>query len=159
MNAQDVLKYGHLTVLGAIDGLAEPDWERPGACGRWSVKNLIAHLASYELALVDILTGFTGGGPAPTLDAFHAAPTEFNDRQVDQRCSQTAAQTLAEYREAHERATTLASRISDESWRQNGTLPWYGAEYDLDDVIVYMYYGHKREHCAQIALFRDHLQQ
>jgi hypothetical protein len=30
-------------------------------------------------------------------------------------------------------------------------------EYALDDFIVYQYYGHKREHCAQIAVFRDKL--
>ena len=42
-------------------------------------------------------------------------------------------------------------------FRENGTLPWYGAEYSLDDFIVYTYYGHKREHAAQIAAFRDHL--
>ena len=29
--------------------------------------------------------------------------------------------------------------------------------YALDDVLVYMYYGHKREHSAQIAAFRDRL--
>jgi hypothetical protein len=28
-------------------------------------------------------------------------------------------------------------------------------EYALDDYIVYAYYGHKREHSAQIAVFRD----
>jgi hypothetical protein len=28
-------------------------------------------------------------------------------------------------------------------------------EYALDDVLIYMYYGHKREHSAQIAVFRD----
>jgi proline iminopeptidase len=28
-------------------------------------------------------------------------------------------------------------------------------EYALDDFIVYNYYGHKREHSAQIAVFRD----
>jgi hypothetical protein len=27
----------------------------------------------------------------------------------------------------------------------------------LDDFIVYTYYGHKREHAAQIAAFRDRL--
>jgi hypothetical protein len=38
-----------------------------------------------------------------------------------------------------------------------GTLPWYGPEYALDDFIVYSYYGHKREHSAQINVFRDQL--
>ncbi len=36
-----------------------------------------------------------------------------------------------------------------------GTLPWYGMEYALDDFIVYTFYGHKREHSAQIAAFGD----
>jgi len=31
------------------------------------------------------------------------------------------------------------------------------AVYALDDFLVYAYYGHKREHSAQIAAFRDRL--
>jgi hypothetical protein len=33
----------------------------------------------------------------------------------------------------------------------------YGKEYALDDFVVYMYYGHKREHGAQVAGFHDRL--
>lgn len=157
MNAPDVLKYGHLTLLATLDGLSEPDWERPGACGRWSIKNIIAHLASYELVLVDILTEVRDAGPTPRLDEFRADPAAFNDRQVDRRPAQTVAETLAAYQNAHERAMSLTAGIPAETWRTPGTLPWYGAEYDLDDLIAYLYYGHKREHAAQIAAFRDHL--
>jgi hypothetical protein len=53
MNAVDILKYGQLTVLRTLDGLPESAWETPGACGVWSVKEIIAHLASYEQVLVD----------------------------------------------------------------------------------------------------------
>jgi hypothetical protein len=59
MNAADILKYGHLTALKAIDGLPDNAWEMGGACGIWSIKDIIAHLASYELVLVDILTSLT----------------------------------------------------------------------------------------------------
>ncbi|MGQ9887993.1 MAG: maleylpyruvate isomerase N-terminal domain-containing protein [Aggregatilineales bacterium] len=48
VNANDILKYGHLTVLQAVDGLPPADWETPGVCGVWSVKDIVAHLASYE---------------------------------------------------------------------------------------------------------------
>ncbi len=47
MNAVDILKYGHLTVIQTIDGFPESAWDTPGACGTWSVKDIIAHLASY----------------------------------------------------------------------------------------------------------------
>ena len=53
----------------------------------------------------------------------------------------------------------LIGRIPAETLRQSGTIPWYGAEYALDDLIVYLYYGHKREHAAQIAAFRDRMKQ
>ena len=48
MNAVDILKYGQQTVLQTIDGFLNSAWETPGACGVWSVKDIIAHLASCE---------------------------------------------------------------------------------------------------------------
>jgi len=157
MNAEDVFKYGHLTVLGSVDGLAADDWQSPGACGVWSIKDIIAHLASYELATVDVFRSVLGEGPTPCLDEFLAQGAAFNDAQVEQRRRQTADETLAEYTSAHERAAALLARIPAERRRQTGLLPWYGVEYDLEDVIAYMSYGHKREHCGQIAVFRDGL--
>jgi hypothetical protein len=53
MNALDVLKYGNLTVLRTIEGLPHSEWDTPDVCGVWSVKEIIAHLASFE----DILVG------------------------------------------------------------------------------------------------------
>ena len=53
MNASDVLKYGQLTFLAGLDGLPESEWEKPGVCGYWSVKQIIAHIASYEAVLAD----------------------------------------------------------------------------------------------------------
>jgi len=51
----------------------------------------------------------------------------------------------------------MVAQLSSEMLCQNGTLPWYGEVYALDDFLVYAYYGHKREHSAQIAAFRDRL--
>ena len=64
---------------------------------------------------------------------------------------------LAEYEVAYARAVTLMVRIPVEGRRLNGVLPWYGPEYSLEDFIVYTFYGHKREHSAQIEAFRDRL--
>ena len=50
---------------------------------------------------------------------------------------------------------SMVDTIPSETLRQSGTLPWYGMAYALDDFLVYAYYGHKREHSAQIAAFRD----
>jgi hypothetical protein len=155
MNADDVFRYGHLTVLGIIDGLPAGDWETPGVCGVWSSKDVIAHLASYELATGDAFAGILGEEPGPTLGQMMSRGAEFNDSQVEQRRGQSADETVAEYTAAYERAAALLARIPIEQRRQAGILLWYGAEYDLEDLITYMSYGHKREHSAQIAHFRS----
>jgi hypothetical protein len=157
MNATDILKYGQATVLQGIDGFPETAWETPGACGVWSVKDIIAHLASYEEVLVDALSGFVGRHATPYLDKFVELGSLFNDSEVERRKGKTAREVLDEFNDAHAQVMSLAERIRPEMFRHTGTLPWYGMEYALDDVLVYMYYGHKREHSAQIAAFRDRL--
>jgi hypothetical protein len=167
MNASDILKYGHGTVLYAIDGLAEADWETGGVCGVWSVKNIIAHLASYEHVLHEVLASFQsdparpdvspGTSATPMLNAFVEPGGRFNDAQVALRSGYSASDVLAEYTGVYEQVAALAAQLPAETFRQAGRLPWYGMEYALDDFIVYAFYGHKREHCAQIAVFRDQL--
>ena len=155
MNANDVLVYGHLWVLKHVEGLSADQWETPGVCGWWSVKNIIAHLASFEHVLVDTLTQCVKDAPTPTLDQFIQKDGDsFNAVQVEQRKSQTPEEVLDEYRQTQTAVMKILSRIRVETLRLPGTLPWSGKEYDLEDFIVYTFYGHKREHCAQIAAYR-----
>ena len=159
MNTRDVLKYGHRTLLSTLDGVPQTEWETPGVCGIWSVKNIIAHLASYELMVADVLRTFVNDEPTPHLETMgNLGPAEFNDSEVARRQAKSAADTLAEYEAAHAEVMALAAQIPAETFRQNGTIPWYGAEYDLDDFIVYINYAHKREHSAEINVFRDRLE-
>jgi hypothetical protein len=157
MNAVDILKYGQGTVSQTLEGFPESAWETPGACGVWSVKDIIAHLASYEHVLVDVLTTFVDGGPTPYLNRFIEPGGQFNDSEVAARKEKTFREVVDEFNDTHAQVMSLVTRIPVETLRQAGAIPWYGMEYALDDYIVYAFYGHKREHSAQIAVFRDHL--
>jgi len=157
MNASDILKYGHGTVLQTIEGFPESAWQTPGACGVWSVKDIIAHLTSYEHVILDVLSTFVSSGPTPYLNKFTDPDSNFNDTEVAARKGKSVKEVLGEYNDTNAQVMSLATRIPVETFRQTGTLPWYGMEYALDDFIVYTQYGHKREHSAQIAAFRDHL--
>src|SRR5690349_22100637 len=111
MNAQDVLKYGHLTLLHTIEGLPAPEWATGGVCGVWSVKDIIAHLASYELVLKEVLSSLQsasgmpgaspGAGATPMLNAFVDPGGQFNDTQVALRSGYSFADVLAEYTSAY----------------------------------------------------------
>ena len=155
MNAVDILKYGQQTVLQTLEAFPESAQNTPGACGVWSVKDIIAHLASYEEVLVDVLSTFIGKHSTPYLNKFTEPGGQFNDTEVNLRKGKTMREVLDEFNDAHAQVMSLATRISPETFRQVGTLPWYGMDYALDDFLVYTFYGHKREHSAQIAAFRD----
>ncbi len=157
MNASDILIYGNQTLKTIIRCLPDTAWQMPGVCGVWSAQDVIAHLASYETMLVEVLGSLVEQCRTPTLDRFLNANSTFNDEQVALRKSKTIHEVLTEYDQAHQATLTCISQISAETRRQPGVLAWYGAEYSLDDFLVYTYYGHKREHSAQIAVFCDKL--
>lgn len=157
MNADDILKYGHLLVLDTVKVIPEKEWDTPDVCGWWSTRQIVAHLESYEGLLVDILGQILGAGDAtPVLDIFfERGPFGFNDDAIPARDHQSLPQLLAAYTKAYEKVTEMMPKIPLQTRRQLGILPWYGEGYDLEDFLVYTYYAHKREHCAQIGVFKD----
>src|ERR1051326_8866245 len=136
MDAGAILKYGQQTVLQTLEGFPETAVETPGACGVWSVKDILAHLASYEQVLVDVLSTFVGRQPTPYLNKFTEPGGQFNDTEVDLRKARTLQEVLDEFNGAHAQVISLARQLSPEQFLQTGTLPWYGMDYALDDFLV-----------------------
>ena len=58
-----------------------------GVCGFWSVKQIMAHLASHEQVLVDVLNRFWAR-PRRRSSTPTAAGVSFNDIEVEQRTGQ-----------------------------------------------------------------------
>jgi uncharacterized protein (TIGR03083 family) len=147
VNPADVLMYGQRHIDELIDRLEPADWEAI-ALGTWTTKDLVGHLGAFEVRFVEILMTFLGEEPATSL---MREPVEtFNDDQAAIRHDWSSEAIVAEFREAHDRATTLVGRIPEDRWREVGTIPWYGPQYALDDLVVYLMYGHKREHAPQL---------
>lgn len=158
MNTLDILKSGHQTVLKTLQDMPDGAWESSGVCGKWSVKDSIAHLISLEKVLIDVLGTFVGKEePTPYLTMFTEKNAQFNESEVALRKEKSVQDVLFEYNQTHEQAMSLAAQIRPETFQQVGTVPWFGAEYALDDFIVYAAYGHSCEHSARIAAFRDHI--
>ena len=157
MNAVAILKSGQQTVLEAIEGFPETFVDVPGACGAWSVKDILAHLASYEHAIFEVLSTFTNPQATPYLDKINSLGSQFNDTEVGRRKGRSMQEILDELNDTHAQALEVAAGIGLEMFRQSGTLLRYGMEYALDDFLVEHSYGHKREHSAQIAAFGDRL--
>jgi hypothetical protein len=157
MNPADVLKYGHTFVTRTLDGLPLSEWEAGGVCGVWSVKDIIGHLAFYEHLLTEVLAPFANLNIEIKLLPQMANP-DINDVEAAARKDHTAEQVLAEYIDTFTyNQEQVVPKVPAAIWSQVGAIPWYGAEYSLDDYIVYSFYGHKREHSAEINVFKDKL--
>jgi hypothetical protein len=156
MHPRDILMYGHRFFTRTLDEFPREEVYQSGACGFWSVKDLVAHLASFEVILVEILENLQNpGSPTPVLKRYKTNPMRFNDLEVDARRTHSYEEVLAEYEQVHQSVREMSGRLPVELWRTDGLLDWYGAEYDLEDYIVYSFYGHKREHAGQIQTFSD----
>jgi hypothetical protein len=148
MNTLDVLMYGQRTIRATVDRYGQAHWERI-ALGVWTAKDLLGHLGAFELRFADQLAPFAGA-PVET-DLPSADPRTFNDDQAAVRKDWPVDRVMAEFLEAHERVMRLAKQIAPEVWREVGTIPWYGPEYSLNDLVIYQQYGHKREHDPQLG--------
>ena len=156
MHMHAILHDGNQESLKATDKLALEYWELPNACGAWSVKNIIAHLAAYELMLSDVLSSLLDEhATTPTLSQMFKLGEGWNDDEVAKRQHLNASETLSEYKQNYENNLQILERIPIELATKSGALAWYGADYDLDDFLVYTFYGHNREHAAQINAFCD----
>jgi DinB superfamily len=154
MDASELLQKGNLLVIQVVDGFPEVGWDMPGACGDWSVKDIIAHLSSHEHVTMEVLKTFQGNEPTPLILKFLHYRDEFNSAEVEARKYLTAQQVIDEYQDTQVQTTSLLMQIPDDKVRQAGTMPWYSQDYSLADFI-YRHYEHICEHCKQVALFRQ----
>ncbi len=155
MNAAEQLENNHLLVIQSVDNLPELDWDVPNVHGTWSVKDIIAHLTSYEHILTDVFRTFLEESPdTPYLSKFIKQNSDFNATEVETRKYSTAQQVIDEYEEAQVDSTALLARIPADIADKAGTMPWYGPERSLNDLII-SFSTHIREHCEQIAAFRE----
>ena len=148
MNTIDVLMFGQRTVVATLGRYRPDDWSRI-ALGVWTSKDLLGHLGAFEVRFADILATFVD---APVLsELLDADPRTFNDDQAAIRADWTIERITDEFLTAHKRVMAHARALPAERWREVGTIPWYGQEYSLDDLVVYQMYGHKREHDPQLS--------
>jgi len=154
MNSSELLEKGHQMIIQVVDGLREVQWDVPGVCGEWSVKDIVAHLASYERVTLDVLNTFSGKEPTPYVLRFISQTQQFDDSEVEARKYATAQQVIDEYQDTQVQTISLLEQIPPEKVQQPGTMPWYQKDLSLADFINRMY-EHTREHYDQIARFHD----
>lgn len=154
MNIQLIIHYGNKEVINAYRDFPKDKLDTSGACGVWSVKDILAHVASYEHLLEEVLGSFVDSKiETPHMKQMAESYEGFNEKMIDASKSKSFDEIMEDYTKTQKKILPLIQKISSEDLSRSGTIPWYGEEYALDDYIVYSNYGHKKEHMAQVAAF------
>lgn len=130
--------------MAAIDGVSATDLTRPEADGKWSITDVVAHLADLEMVYAvrirTILAGAGGDAPLPSL-----AQNQWVER-VHRR--EPLPELLEQFRFHRHMNLTLLERLSEEELSRSGMHPEYGA------LTIRDAYGrierHDAKHLAQI---------
>jgi uncharacterized damage-inducible protein DinB len=158
MHPLTTLRYAHKTLLDSTNGLRDADWDTPGVCGFWSVKQIIGHIIAWDSFFCEFVARHAGLDiPRPHIDdfrAFDGDDDKFNEKYGTSASSKTKDELLAELETVYAREVEICAKIDEATWHKTGVLRW-APDDDLEDYLLYAVYGHKYEHAAQIVVFRD----
>ena len=102
--------------------LDEKQMTQSGACGKWSVKDILAHLHEWHsMALSWYEVGLTGQRAA--IPAPKDIPA-LNKRIYEKHKSRPLKQVLAAFEESHRKMTNLVDSLSEKELLTPGYLPW-----------------------------------
>ena len=132
-------------LLDAIKDLPDDFLERKGVVGEWSIKNLLAHLVSWEQAVTDFLPERVATGVRPAIFALISDDEDgWNAREVAAREHLTPREQLDEFEQSRQALLQVLRGLGEEMLsRDHPWKEWEGtvAAYVLDSVG-----GHEDEH-------------
>jgi hypothetical protein len=126
--------------------LSEVQITQPGVTGEWSVKDVIAHVTTWEEEALKYVPLIIAGGRPPTYKSQYGGIDAFNARMHATRRGLSLAEVLRQAEETHTRLLELLQSLPEEQLRSETRAR---RRLRLD---TYHHYG---EHAAMISAWRQ----
>ncbi len=142
---QEILEHviaSRVALTSVIYGLSEEQLITAGVVGRWSVKDLLAHMGKWEqICLAELQKHVRGEEPGGNYrDALW-----YNDQWEAELQALSLLESIALFETAHARLLMFLSKLSEEQW--NGYVrAWVSGST----------WHHFEEHGAEIRAWREH---
>ena len=128
----------------AITGLPDDAMVKPGAVGEWSVRDIIAHIATWEEEALKALPIIVVGGRLPRYASQGGIDT-FNARQQEAKSHLSLERLRLEMDATHHRLLALLDRVPESAYASEGR---FLKRLRLDA------YGHWRLHAEDVRRWR-----
>jgi len=128
-------------LIGSFAGLADRSLLQPGVVGRWSLRDLLCHITTWEDEFIKVLPLILEGKPLPRYGGIGA----FNAREQERKRSLPLEQVKQQFTSTHQHLLGLLASLPE----TGSTL-----EKRLRRRLRLDTYSHYREHAAQILAWR-----
>jgi hypothetical protein len=127
-------------------GLSDSKMTEPGVMGEWSVKDILAHVTTWEEEALKYLPLIIQGGKTPRYSTQYGGVDAFNARMSEQKRELTLTEVLRQLHEVHDRLVKYAETVSTEQYLP-GTRFRHRIRMDT--------YGHYPAHAQAIRKWRQ----
>ena len=131
---------------GSYEGLARADLLRPGVVGTWSVRDIIAHVTTWEEEALKHLPAVLSGRRPPRYSVTYGGIDAFNALMSERKKDLPLAEVFRQQAAVHRRVVALIARTPEKELA-SGTR--FRSRLRLDT------YGHYRGHTAAILRWRQ----
>jgi DinB superfamily len=131
----------------AVDGLSAEALERPEREGKWSIAQVIAHLAQFEM-IVALRIRTILAEETPSLLSF--AQEAWNEKVYRRESVSELLEQLDFLRRMN---LALLERLSDAEWNRAGIHPQYG--HNTIRQLIERFEKHQEKHLRQVERIRN----
>ena len=127
-------------------GLSDAELTTPGVTGAWSVRDILAHVTTWEEEAIEHLPTILADRTPPRYSVTYGGIDAFNARTTAQKASLSLAVVLAQLEATHRRLLTLVQSVPEAAL---GSQTRFRRRLRLDT------YGHYPLHAAAIRAWRE----
>jgi hypothetical protein len=136
----------HQKLEKSLSMLSDEQMVQPGACGQWSVKDILAHLFSWEQMFLGWYeTGLRGGVPkTPAPDLNWGQLPILNQRIYEKHRDRSLADVRAEFGSSYQRIGEAIQGMSEEELYTPERYTWLGKAWTLGQFAAASTSSHYR---------------
>jgi len=140
----DLMRFERRAVLATLDGVDDVTLATLPICGDWTAKDILAHLASVDAAILGVVRQVRAGEPVTWAWEGHPQGYDWNAVEVASRQNLTVAEVRAELEENHR---DLIAEL--ESWPADSG-PFDPDSWDEEKSPFGWAPSHEREHAEYL---------
>lgn len=146
------------TLVDAIQDLPDSVLNQKGLVGEWSIKNVLAHLNSWERVVVQALPERLATGVTPKILSESSADEDgWNAQQISSSEHLTPREQLAQFQQTRQQLLQLIRDIGEDGLQRQH--PWPSWQGTVAEYILAAIEEHEREHSDAVLTAIQHVQE